>query len=199
MGVQWGTVVSPDTVAEPNRAKGERFATCWRSIANRRSLRRTLVTASIVGTILFLINHLDAVVRGQATGATWAETAASYVIPFCVANVGIFIATWTLIAPTQQRLEPAVGLGTWGHPSEWPRVITHPPRLVRTALTALVVGSIYFLVNQLDNVLAGRASASVWAATGLTYLVPFTVANIGVLIATRRPKGVAATEPTVIS
>ena len=60
--------------------------------------------------------------------------------------------------------------------------------LVRTVLTALVVGTIVFAINQLDVVLAGRADAVVWLKVGLTYLVPFANANLGLLVGTRRPR-----------
>lgn len=63
----------------------------------------------------------------------------------------------------------------------------HPPHLRRTLLTTAVVGTLLFMINQLDVVLDGDASASVWAKSALTYLVPFGVSNIGILIATRRP------------
>jgi hypothetical protein len=43
-------------------------------------------------------------------------------------------------------------------------------------------------INQLDVVLAGRATLAVWLKAGLTYLVPFCVANWGILVASRRPR-----------
>jgi hypothetical protein len=51
---------------------------------------------------------------------------------------------------------------------------------------ALIVGTILFSINQLDVVLAGRATLGVWLKGGLTYLVPFCVSNWGILVATRR-------------
>lgn len=65
-------------------------------------------------------------------------------------------------------------------------VVTRPVYLKRTLATALAVGTVLFAINQLNVVLDGHASAVVWVKTGVTYLVPFTVSNIGVLIATRR-------------
>lgn len=56
-------------------------------------LRRTLLTTVIVGTLLFCINHLDVVLAGDATAATWSKGALTYVVPFAVSNVGILIAT----------------------------------------------------------------------------------------------------------
>lgn len=54
-------------------------------------------------------------------------------------------------------------------------------------LTAVVVGSVLFLIHHLDVVLAGTATTATWVKTGTTYLVPFCVANVGLLVGTRRP------------
>ncbi|HLI53199.1 MAG TPA: nitrate/nitrite transporter NrtS [Acidimicrobiales bacterium] len=65
-------------------------------------------------------------------------------------------------------------------------VVAYRPHLRRTVLTALVVGTVLFAINQLNVVLAGHATGIVWLKTGLTYCVPFVVSNIGILIATHR-------------
>lgn len=65
-------------------------------------------------------------------------------------------------------------------------VVAYRPHLRRTVRIALVVGTVLFAINQLDVVLAGRATATVWIKSAVTYLVPFCVANLGVLSATRR-------------
>ena len=41
--------------------------------------------------------------------------------------------------------------------------------------------------GKLDVVLAGRATWVTWLKGAVTYVVPFVVANVGVLIGTRRP------------
>lgn len=83
---------------------------------------------------------------------------------------------------------PEAGSPTW---SSWPqvfRVIAYPPNLRKTLVIALIVGSVLFCINQLDVVVAGHATAAVWTKSAITYLVPFCVANSGVLVATRRPR-----------
>lgn len=75
----------------------------------------------------------------------------------------------------------------WTTPSDVIPVITHPHHLKRTMLTAVIVGTILFCINQLDVVLAGNATTAVWAKASLTYVVPFVVSNVGILIATHRP------------
>lgn len=83
--------------------------------------------------------------------------------------------------------DPA-GLGppVWSHPREALGVILYRPHLYRTLLTALIVGTVLFCINQLNVVATGHATAFVWFKSGLTYGVPFTTSNIGVLVAARR-------------
>jgi hypothetical protein len=55
---------------------------------------------------------------------------------------------------------------------------------------ALIVGSIFFLMNQLPAILVGRAGVVLWLKVLLTYLTPLIVSNVGMLLATRqRPSG----------
>ena len=81
-----------------------------------------------------------------------------------------------------------VGTGPpmWSSLGEAVTVIRHPAHLHRTLLTTVIVGTVLFCINQLDVVLAGEATAAVWAKGGLTFAVPFAVSNIGILIATHR-------------
>lgn len=65
-------------------------------------------------------------------------------------------------------------------------VVAMPKHLRHTLLTALIVGTVLFAINQLNVVLAGGGTATVWLKVGFTYLVPFAVSNIGILIATHR-------------
>ncbi len=59
------------------------------------------------------------------------------------------------------------------------------PHLARTATVAIIVGTVLCAINQLDVLLAGRATGVTWLKVALTYLVPFLVSNYGVLSATR--------------
>ena len=56
-------------------------------------LRRTAAIALFVGTVLFAINQLDVVVRGDATTVVWVKVAVTYVVPFCVSNAGVLVAS----------------------------------------------------------------------------------------------------------
>ncbi len=77
----------------------------------------------------------------------------------------------------------------WASWREAWRVVAHPPFLKKTLGTALIVGSVLFAINHLDEVLRGRATMVVWIKGALTTLVPFCVSNVGILIATRRRGG----------
>ncbi|MGI8461778.1 MAG: nitrate/nitrite transporter NrtS [Solirubrobacterales bacterium] len=54
-----------------------------------------------------------------------------------------------------------------------------------TVSIALVVGTILMLINHFDTIVAGDASSTTWVKVGVTYLVPFTVANLGLLAGKR--------------
>ena len=60
------------------------------------------------------------------------------------------------------------------------------PHLAETIRVAVVVGTVLFAINQLDMVLAGKATWVTWLKAALTYLVPFLVANYGLLVGSRR-------------
>ncbi|MCA1695242.1 MAG: nitrate/nitrite transporter NrtS [Actinobacteria bacterium] len=75
---------------------------------------------------------------------------------------------------------------TWQRLAETPRCILYRPHLYQTGLTTLVVGTILFAINQLDVVVAGHATTTTWIKIAVTYLVPFCVSNIGLLIGCRR-------------
>ncbi len=70
-------------------------------------------------------------------------------------------------------------------PTSWLHRRRSSPHLRQTALTALIVGTILFLINHLGTVLACAATAQTWIKIVVTYLVPFTVANIGLLLGSR--------------
>ena len=70
-----------------------RWGEAPRVVAYWPHLRRTLVIAAIVGTILFSINQLDVVVRGKATAVVWLKSGLTYLVPFCVSNAGVLVAS----------------------------------------------------------------------------------------------------------
>ncbi len=71
---------------------------------------------------------------------------------------------------------------------EIPRVCLDPRNLRQCTVAALIVGSVLFFINQADVVFAGRATPLTWLKIGLSYLVPFFVANYGVVLGSRRSR-----------
>lgn len=69
----------------------------WREalvvIAYPPHLRRTVGIALVVGTVLFCINQLDVVLRGDATTVTWIKGASTYFVPFVVSNLGVLVGS----------------------------------------------------------------------------------------------------------
>ena len=59
--------------------------------------------------------------------------------------------------------------------------LVHPPMLRRSALIAVVVGTILTAINQGDLLLAGHWSPALAWKLPLTYAVPFVVATLGAL------------------
>lgn len=61
-------------------------------VSHPTHLRRTIYIAVAVGTVLFAVNQLDVVLRGDATPAVWLKVALTYVVPFCSSNLGLLAA-----------------------------------------------------------------------------------------------------------
>ncbi len=72
---------------QPSEARGIRAALGYCS--RPEHLRRTIVIAVVVGTLLTAVNQLDVIARGDATTVTWAKCAANYLVPFIVSNLGL--------------------------------------------------------------------------------------------------------------
>ena len=86
---------------------------------------------------------------------------------------------------------------TWSTFRELVAVVVVPQHLKRTVCVMLVVGTAFFAMNQLGVILAGRASALIWAKAAATYLTPLVVSNFGLLSATHR-KPTAGIHPPLV-
>ena len=69
-----------------------------------------------------------------------------------------------------------------------PSVCLERRNLSRCIAAALIVGTILFFINQADVVFGGRATTATWVKIGLSYLVPFFVANYGIVLGSRRSR-----------
>lgn len=178
-----------DARAGQARPTWQRLSECPRCVVHRPNLFRTLLTALVVGVVLFLINHLAPVLDGHAGTAVWVGTGLSFVVPFCVANLGLLVASHRSgERPSDGLVRPGAEGGplTWRSAGEALACVASRRALRRTVAIALVVGTIYFAVNQLDVVLRGDATPQAWVSGAVTYLVPFIVSNVGILVASRR-------------
>ncbi|MGC1226652.1 MAG: nitrate/nitrite transporter NrtS [Candidatus Sulfotelmatobacter sp.] len=77
---------------------------------------------------------------------------------------------------------------TWEHWTEIPGMVFYPLFLKRTVVIALVVGTILFTINHIDEVIMHRTSRAMWIKGAITYIVPFAVSNMGLLVGARRRK-----------
>jgi hypothetical protein len=81
------------SAAGPDAPSWDDWRGALRVVVLRRHLRSTVGIALVVGTVLFAINHLDVVLRGDATTATWIKGLTTYLVPFVVSNLGVLTAT----------------------------------------------------------------------------------------------------------
>ncbi len=56
-------------------------------------LRKTITITLLVGTALGLINQFDVVPEGRAATVVWLKMCLTYLVPFCVSNYGILVAS----------------------------------------------------------------------------------------------------------
>ena len=62
---------------------------CWRcAIRHRPMVRRSLMVAVVVGTILTLLNQGDILFSGSWNSALYWKVPLTYCVPFCVATYG---------------------------------------------------------------------------------------------------------------
>ncbi|MGD2101437.1 MAG: nitrate/nitrite transporter NrtS [Acidimicrobiia bacterium] len=64
-------------------------------------------------------------------------------------------------------------------------IVFDPVNLSRTVPIALVTGLVLFAINQLGVVWHDPGSVSAWIKSGLCFVVPFCVSNLGVLSTSR--------------
>ena len=65
-------------------------------------------------------------------------------------------------------------------------VCWRPANLRRTVKIALVVGTIFTVINEVEELADGKGTWITGIKIAVNYLVPFVVANLGVLVAHRR-------------
>jgi hypothetical protein len=88
---KFGSAAESTAVAAP--PNWSTWGEAVRIVLYPRYLRRTVAIAIVVGTVLFAINQLDVVVNGDATTLVWLKSAVTYLVPFCVSNAGVLVAS----------------------------------------------------------------------------------------------------------
>jgi hypothetical protein len=86
---------------------------------------------------------------------------------------------------------------TWSTWAEAASVITFGPNLRKTLSIALLIGTVFFSMNQLAAVMAGQVTLVVGLKAALAYIVPLCVSNYGILAASRA--GVQSISPVMIT
>jgi hypothetical protein len=90
------SLVRPTSAEDTGGAEPPTWAT-WREpigvVCHHPHLRKMAAIALVVGTVLFAINQLDVVLRGDATTVVWIKSAVTHVVPFVVSNLGVLVAS----------------------------------------------------------------------------------------------------------
>jgi hypothetical protein len=122
-------------------------------------MRKALLAAGVVGTLLVLLNQGDLFLSGQVTRRVLTKSLLTPIIPFCVTLLGAFLNTSRV--GCAEDLRP-------GWAAVW-----------RSVLIALIVGSTIILLNQGDVLLAGAVTPRVWVKILVTPCIPFCVSLFG--------------------
>lgn len=77
---------------------------------------------------------------------------------------------------------------TWSTWRELAAVLTARRQLRKTVAIALIVGTVFFVMNQFSAIASGQASTLVWLKAVLTYATPLLVSSFGIASATRRAR-----------
>jgi hypothetical protein len=145
----------------------------WQSLVARlqfiwtpRIVRKALLAAGLVGTVLVALNQGDVWLSGRVTGRVLMKSLLTPVIPFCVTMLGAFLNSDPAVRA--ENLRPG-----------WAAVR-------RSILIALCVGSTIILLNHGDALLAGAITPRVVVKMLVTPCVPFCVSFYGAYAAYRQ-------------
>ena len=83
---------------------------------------------------------------------------------------------------------------TWRTWRQASAIVLASRQLRRTVTLALIIGSVFVAMNQLNVILAGNANTITWLKAAMTYLTPLFVSNFGVLSASRAKPNLSAAE-----
>jgi hypothetical protein len=93
LGPDTSTSITRETTPSQGPPIWTKWHEAFRVVAYPSYFKRTIRIALTFGSVLFAINHLDEVVRGHATPAVWIKGAVTFLVPFCVSNLGLLVAS----------------------------------------------------------------------------------------------------------
>jgi hypothetical protein len=150
----------------------------WRhrlaAIFSGQVIRKSIIAAILVGSLLILLNQGDLWLSGQVTNRVLIKSLITPLIPFCVTMLGAFLNSGSATRPEELRPGRAA--------------------IRRSLIIAAIVGSVIIIVNQGDLILDGHISPRTWLKIGVTPLVPFCVSLYGAYLAYRN--ALASQPPT---
>ena len=137
-----------------------------RFICKPRVVRKALLAAGLVGTLLVSLNQGDVWLSGHVTRRVLVKSLMTPLIPFCVTMLGAFLNS----RPTVRAEDLRPG---------WAAVR-------RSLLIALCVGSTIITLNHGDSLLAGAITPGLVVKILVTPCVPFCVSFYGAYVAYRQ-------------
>jgi hypothetical protein len=129
-------------------------------------VRKALLAAGLVGTVLVLLNQGDVWLSGHITRRVLMKSLLTPIIPFCVTMLGAFLNSGPAVRA--EDLRPGWGV------------------VRRSVLIAICVGSTIILLNHGDVLLASAVTPRVLVKMLLTPCVPFCVSFYGAYAAYRQ-------------
>lgn len=141
----------------------------WRArfalACSRPVVRKALIAAAAVGSLLIVLNQGDLIFSGRLTGRILLKSLITPVIPFCVTMLGAVLNSGA--SARAADLRPG-----WA-------------AIRRSIIIAILVGGVIIAVNQIDIILSGQIAPLVWLKIFITPCVPFCVSLYGAYLAYR--------------
>ena len=135
------------------------------TVCTPRIIRRALMVAAVVGSILVLLNQGDLIFSGHITRRVIVKSLLTPIIPFCVTMLGALLNSGTPTRPEDLRPGKAA--------------------IRRSLIIAVLVGCTIIALNQGDILLSGAVTPVILVKILLTPCVPFCVSLYGAYIAYR--------------
>ncbi len=134
-------------------------------IGSPHIVRRALMAALVVGSVLILLNQGDLIFSGQITRRIIIKSLLTPIIPFCVTMLGALLNAATPAQPEALRPGKAA--------------------VRRSLIIAGLVGSVIIALNQGDILISGAITPVILVKILITPCVPFCVSLYGAYIAYR--------------